>query len=341
MQQAEKKILLLDSTGTVRQTIAPFLTAGANQACTTTASFTEAFDLCIADEFDVILVNNESGHPIDCSSLKTLCEIKPKTAVLVLTDMPDDEQAIKFVKNGAQDVLSMTSIDQFLFRTAVSLAIERAKILNEIRSSENATRRIQPVTTMREDSAFESTIEAFALTLELRDPYAEGHHRNVRKLARAIAIDLGLNKDQIDAVTIAGLLHDIGKIAVPSSILNKPGPLTNAEFDIVKTHPKVGYEILKKFEFPWPLAAIVLGHHEKQDGSGYPFGLKNDRILIESKIISVADVVQAMASHRPYRPPFSIERALHEIESHRDTLFHRDSVESCIKLFKKNNYTFE
>jgi putative nucleotidyltransferase with HDIG domain len=189
--------------------------------------------------------------------------------------------------------------------------------------------------------ALEDIVETMAITVELRDPYTAGHQRRVAQLACAIADDIGLSEEQQTGIRFAGLIHDIGKIRIPTEILTHPGVLTEAENRIIRTHPSTGYEILKNIEFPWPIAPAILQHHERIDGSGYPSGLVNDDIIIEAKILAVADVVEAMASHRPYRPSLGLDRALDEIKSNIGTLYDPEAVNSCIKLFRKKRFIFD
>lgn len=187
----------------------------------------------------------------------------------------------------------------------------------------------------------EGTVLALALMAEKRDPYTAGHQHRVAKLACAIAEEMGLPKDQIDGIHMAGTLHDIGKVSVPAEILSKPGRLTETEFSMVKNHPQDGFDILKTIEFPWPVAQIALQHHERMNGSGYPYGLSGEDILLEARIIAVADVVDAMASHRPYRPSRGIEEALKEISENRGFLYDPAVVDACLKLFSENRYSIE
>ena len=181
----------------------------------------------------------------------------------------------------------------------------------------------------------EGTIETIAMIVEARDPYTSGHQQRVAEISVAIAKDLGLTEEQIRGIYMAGLIHDLGKIQVPAEILSKPGQLTKLEFELIKTHPKVGFDLLKGIEFPWPIAQIIYQHHEREDGSGYPRKLKGDKILIEAKIISIADVIEAMSSHRPYRPALGIEVALDEIVKHKGTLYDTTIVASYLKVIKK------
>ena len=189
--------------------------------------------------------------------------------------------------------------------------------------------------------ALEGTIQAMSVTVEMRDPYTAGHQRRVSLLAAAIAQEMGLDPARIEGLRMAGDIHDIGKIYVPAEILSKPGKLTDIEYTIIKTHSQVGYDILKNIEFPWPIARIVVQHHEREDGSGYPAGLKGDEILLEAKILVVADVVEAMSSHRPYRPAHGIERALAEIVSGRGRAYDAGVVDACLRLFRENRYSLE
>lgn len=183
-----------------------------------------------------------------------------------------------------------------------------------------------------------STIDSLVTLIEKRDAYTAGHHRRVAKLATAIAREMGLPEDLIESIRIAAILHDIGKIYIPTEILSKPSRLADAEFEIVKAHTKFGHDILKLIEFPWPVAEIVLQHHERINSSGYPRGLKNEDIRLEAKIIAVADVVEAMSSHRPYRPALGVEEALREIEKNKGILYDPEVVDACLRLFRKKNF---
>lgn len=186
-----------------------------------------------------------------------------------------------------------------------------------------------------------ATVRAMAVTVETRDPYTAGHQRKVANLARAIAQEMNLFKDVVDGIRVAGLVHDIGKIAVPAEILSKPTKLTEIEFSIIKVHSEAGYNILKDIDFPWPIADIVLQHHERLDGSGYPKGLKGEHILLEAQILTVADVVEAMASHRPYRASLGIDFALEEIEKNKGTLYDKKIVDACVRVFREKEFRFE
>jgi putative nucleotidyltransferase with HDIG domain len=185
------------------------------------------------------------------------------------------------------------------------------------------------------------TVYAIALMVERRDPYTAGHQQKVSQLAAAIIKELGFSEDQVEGIRIAGLLHDVGKISVPAEILSKPGRISEYEFNIIKTHTQVGYEILKGIEFPWPVAEIALQHHERLDGSGYPSGLSGEEILFEARVMAVADTVEAMSSHRPYRPALGVDKALDEISRGRDVFYDAEAVDACVRVFKKKGFKFE
>jgi putative nucleotidyltransferase with HDIG domain len=190
-------------------------------------------------------------------------------------------------------------------------------------------------------SSMNSTVEAISGMVEMRDPYTAGHERRVAQLASAIGQAMGLPERQVEGLHVIGYLHDIGKIAVPAEILSKPTKLQDIELAMVKSHAQAGYEILKNLEFPWPVAQAVLQHHERLDGSGYPQGLKGDDIVLEARILMVADVVEAMASHRPYRSAIGQEEALGEIRANRGSLYDRQVVDACLELFSEEKFKFD
>jgi PAS domain S-box-containing protein/putative nucleotidyltransferase with HDIG domain len=186
--------------------------------------------------------------------------------------------------------------------------------------------------------SIDDTIRAMAMIAETRDPYTAGHQERVANLSVAIAEDLNLLPEKINGIRMAGMIHDIGKVKIPAEILSKPGKLSNLEFSLIKVHAEVGYDILRSIEFPYPVAQIAYQHHERVDGSGYPRGLKGDEIVMEARIIAVADVVEAMASHRPYRPALGIDAALEEIEKNRGVLYDDTVAEACLRLFREKGF---
>jgi PAS domain S-box-containing protein/putative nucleotidyltransferase with HDIG domain len=193
----------------------------------------------------------------------------------------------------------------------------------------------------RLQKALLETVEAIGSALEKRDPYTAGHQRQVAKLAHAIAQEMHLPQEAVEGIYMGSLIHDVGKIYVPAEILSRPGKLSEAEFNLIKAHPQVGYEIIKGIEFPWHVGKMILQHHERLDGSGYPQGLKGDEVCLEARILAVADVVEAMASHRPYRPSLGLEAALEEISQNRGRLYDPQAVDVCLRLFREKGFTFE
>ena len=195
--------------------------------------------------------------------------------------------------------------------------------------------------TVQLQKMLEATVHAIVLSVESRDPYTAGHQQRVSRLAAAMAHKLGLAAEQIDTIRLAGDLHDIGKIRVPSSLLNRPGKLLEVEHQLIRIHPQVSYDLLKDIPSSQPFARIVLQHHERLDGSGYPQSLLSKDILYEAKILAVADVTEAMSSHRPYRPSLGIDYTLKEISQNRGKLYDSNAVDACLELFRKEHYDFE
>jgi len=187
-------------------------------------------------------------------------------------------------------------------------------------------------------ATFMSTVQLATSLSEMRDPYTAGHERRVSDIAVAIATEMGLDEQRIEGIRVAGFLHDIGKISIPAEILVKPGRLTPTEYALVQGHAQASYDVLKHVAFPWPVATVALQHHERMDGSGYPNGLKGDELLLESRIMAVADVVEAMASHRPYRAGLGIEKALAEIERGRGTAYDPAVVDTCLSMFREHRF---
>jgi len=220
---------------------------------------------------------------------------------------------------------------------------ELSKVNEQLNGRVIETRRAEDqlqTTLDRLEKALEGTIRAMSLTIEMRDLYTAGHQRRVSSLAVAIGEEMHLPLDKIEGVRMAGIIHDIGKIAMPAEILTKPTRLTKTEFQLIKDHPRIGYDILKSITFPWPVAHIILQHHERMDGSGYPDSLLGDAILLEARILSVADVVEALSSHRPYRPALGLDKALEEIRRGRGIRYDMRVVDACIKLFKEGRFSF-
>jgi HD-GYP domain-containing protein (c-di-GMP phosphodiesterase class II) len=202
------------------------------------------------------------------------------------------------------------------------------------------TREGQDRYRFRFEASLEAAVRAIAAAAELRDPYTAGHQRRVGELARAIATKLGIDADLVTGIGVAASIHDIGKLVLPAEILSKPGRLSPTEFELVKDHAQAGYDIVDRIDFPWPAAAMILQHHERLDGSGYPNGLRGEEIGIGGRIIAIADVVEAMSSHRPYRPGLGLDAALENISDGRGTLFDPDAADACVQLFRDDGFAF-
>lgn len=212
----------------------------------------------------------------------------------------------------------------------VAVTIENARLYENVRQEHEQLQQ-----------TMEGIVHAMSLTVEARDPYTAGHQRRVANLACAIATEMGFSDWQIEGLRITGLLHDVGKLVVPAEILSKPGRINQYEFSIIKTHPEVANEILKGIEFPWPVTETIMQHHERLDGSGYPAGLSDSDISLEARVLAVADVVEAMSSHRPYRPALGIDRALEEISRGSGILYDTPVVDACLRLFQAGRFEFE
>jgi HD-GYP domain-containing protein (c-di-GMP phosphodiesterase class II) len=217
---------------------------------------------------------------------------------------------------------------------------EKIAGLEEVKLEYNQVDKELKQTHKKLQKIIEATANIITKVVETRDPYSIGHQQRVSKLATAIAREMKLPQDKINGTRIASLIHDIGKVNLPTEIISKPGKLIEVEFNLIKNYPRVGYDILKKVDFPWPIAEIVLQHQEKIDGSGYPRGLKGNEICIEAKILGVANVVEAMSSYKSYRPALSIDEALAEIIENKNILFDPKVVDTCTKLFKEKDFKF-
>ncbi len=244
------------------------------------------------------------------------------------------EKSLK-TKDGATVLVEMSLAFVYLdsegYITAIARDISERKRM-ELKSREYYDQQQKTLT---------QTIEMMALAFEKRDIYTAGHQLRVAQLAEKIGRKLTLSNQRIEGLYLGGLIHDIGKISIPTDILNKPGRITDEELELIKTHSQIGYDIVKEIKFPWPISEMIIQHHEKLDGSGYPNNLCGDDILLEAKILCVSDVVEAMASHRPYRPALGLEKALDEISSKKSTLYDPDVVETCLCIFRDDEFKFQ
>ncbi|MBN1897908.1 MAG: PAS domain S-box protein [Spirochaetes bacterium] len=281
---------------------------------------------------EIIRIDDVSKLPKVASAEKKFLQSRGIKSVLVLPLIVNAKllgfmgfDKMKTEKWGNEDITLLR-----VFNEILENAFERKRAEEEL---EFSLRRLNKV--------MEEIIQAIAMTVETRDLYTAGHQRRVAKLATAIATQMDLSDNQVQAIHMAAVIHDIGKIQVPAEILSKPGRLNEVEYNIIKNHPQVSYDILKTIEFPWPVATIVLQHHERMNGSGYPLGLEGKKILLAARVLAVADVVEAMASHRPYRQALGIDKALAEIKKNRGVLYDPVVVDACLKLFKNKKFQFE
>jgi len=281
-----------------------------------------ALELIRKNHVDLVTLDMKMPGMPGIEVLKEIKEYNSDIEVVVLTGYGNLDNAIEALKCGALDYITKP-FDVNQIKEIVKEGLKKYKSL------------------IRLQEAIEQTVYAVALTVGSRDPYTAGHQRRVAGLAREIAAEMGLSEDQIYGIKMAGEIHDLGKTSIPGELLSKPTRLTDAEFSLIKTHSQVGYEILNDIEFPWPIAQAVLQHHEKIDGSGYPQGLPGKDILIEARILSAADVVEAMASHRPYRPALGMNCALAEISKNKGVLYDPKVVDICLTLFTKNGFEFK
>lgn len=251
-----------------------------------------------------------------------------------------DKDAAERVRVEKELRLARVELDRLVDKRTEELARANDELHGKVLETRRSEDYLQS-TLDRLERSLEGTFRAMSLALELRDPYMAGHQQRVSGLAVAIAQEMNLPWEKIEGIRFAGIIHDIGKIAAPAEIMAKPTRLTKSEFQLVKDHPRIGYEMIKDIAFPWPVAHIVLQHHERLDGSGYPEGLTGDAILPEARILAVADVVEAVCSLRPYRPALGIEKGLEEIRKGRGLRFDTRVVDACVRLFREGRFAFK
>jgi PAS domain S-box-containing protein len=268
------------------------------------------------------LIKQYSGRSAMTIRLEYNGKIYGLMSVSILVHLADNQEEQSLFKEVAEDIaFSIHNIE--LDEERIQAGQELQKTHQRLKKTMNAA------------------IDAMSKIIEAKDPYTSGHQQRVSQLTTAIAKELDLSSDKIEGIRITSLIHDIGKIGLPTEILSKPTKLTDIEFNLIKGHSQIGYDILKSIEFSWPIAKIVLQHHERLNGSGYPQGLKGEDIIIEARILGVADVVEAMSSHRPYRPALGIDAALEEISKNKGILYDPEVVDVCLKLFKEKGFKFE
>ena len=310
---------------------------------------------------DAVLADIKMPEVTGLEVLSILSKKAPDIPVIIISGAGIMNSAEEAIRLGAWDFITKPIYDPAIVEHTIKRELERAHMIRELRlyqrnlEDEIIRRTNEVYKELKERKVAEKalkksyedlekimsgTLFAFGRLSEARDPYTAGHQKRVSKLACEVGRELGLSEDKCKGIEVAGSLHDIGKINIPSEILNKPGKLTEIEINLIKTHPQIGYEIVKNIPFPWPVSETIIQHHERLDGSGYPYGLKGDEICLYARIIGVVDVVEAMSSHRPYRPALGMDAALSEITQNQNTKYDNEVVNICIKLIQENGFNF-
>lgn len=274
---------------------------------------------------DAVLLDLSLPDSQGVATIDAMRRVAPDVAVVVFTGLNDEAVGVAAVKRGCQDYLVKGQGDGQLIGRTLTYAVERKAIERERQQAAERMKRV-----------LLQTVKAVSLTLEMRDPYTAGHQRRVAQLATAIGERLGFDADRLEGLHTGALIHDLGKINVPSDFLSRPGKLSAAAFGVIKSHPDVGAEIVDGIDFPWPVSQMIRQHHERLDGSGYPDGLKGDAIILEARILAVADVVEAISSHRPYRPSLGLDAALKEIQDKAGSHYDPAVVQACIAIIHDN-----
>jgi putative two-component system response regulator len=338
-------ILIVDDEKTIQDMLGHLLEIN-GYSCRTASDAGEARSIMKEHDFELVLcdVNMPGESGIDL--IKYLCGAYSGTAVIMVTAEDDKELAETALDMGAYGyVIKPFKANELMINISNALRRRNLEISNRMHMEnlesiiDERTAELQN-TLEKLNKSTEGIIRAVSSTVEIRDPYTAGHQQRVADLAQAIAKEMRLPEEQIQGIGMAGLIHDLGKIAVPAEILTKPGKLSEIEFALIKLHPQAGYDIIKEIEFPWPIARIVVEHHERINGSGYPNGLSGEEMLQESRILAVADVVEAMASHRPYRAALGLDIALEEISKNKGILYDPESADACIKIISKGRFRF-
>jgi putative two-component system response regulator len=341
-----RQILIVDDEMPIRMLLQKILQAN-GYVCRTAENAARARELLAESPSDLILCDINMPGESGLDFIRYVLATYPHTAAIMVSAIGDPLLAESMLELGVYDYI-IKPMD----RNGILISVANAFRRRELEMANSSYRRnLEKMVDERTDSLRQSMkklenvmngiVRAIAHTVETRDPYTAGHQRRVAELAGAIAAEVGFAADQVEAVRVAALIHDLGKISVPAEILSKPSRLTANEFNLIKEHPQVGYDILKDIEFPWDIATMIYQHHEKLDGSGYPLGVAGDQILAESRVITVADVVEAMASHRPYRPGLGVSVALDEINKNRGKLYDPEMVGACTALFHSDRFSFD
>lgn len=337
------RILIVDDEKSIRHTLAEFLLKEGYEV-DTAEDVEKAMTMIAEKKFDLVITDVIMPRFSGIELLEQIRECRPDMQVIIMTGEPTVETAVKAVQSGAYDYLSKPIFKNLLIKVvkqAIHLGdmTQRKKRLEDMNRKylRNLEQLVEERTQALHDS-MQSSIKVLASMVTLRDAYTAGHQTRVGNLAAAIGEEMGLLPITVEGLRVTGYLHDIGKLTLPAEILAKPGKITKLEFEIIKTHAAQGYEILKDMRLPWPVAEVIYQHHERKNGSGYPDGLKGDQIMMEARVLIVADVVEAMSSHRPYRTSLGIEAALQEIKDNAGVLYDPEVVEACLRIFEVDGF---
>lgn len=325
MDSLIKQILVVDDYEEYGKMVRHFLQQK-GYACDIVLDAFSALDKLQQTPFDLVITDIKMPGMDGLEFTRKVKAAYPHLEVIIMTAHAEEYSYSDIIGAGAADFIPKPFEMEKLLAKIQRLNREKTT-LNQLLHSEVTYRKL-----------LDDVVKAISITMEIRDPYTAGHQQRVTELAAAVASEMELSDELIKGLYLSGLLHDIGKISVPSDILNKPGKLKFHEMELIKDHSVDGYEILKGIKFPWPVAQIVYQHHERMDGSGYPQGLKGESILLEAKILGVADVIEAMTSHRPYRPALGLDIALSEITQKKGVLYDPGVVDACLRLFHTKKY---
>ena len=341
-----KNILVVDDELVARTKLAKILETSGYQ-CRTAECSAQARDALDEDSYHLVISDINMPGESGVEFVGFVLEHFPDTANIIISGNGDSDFAQSMLNIGAYDyIIKPIYRDNVLISVANALRRQQLETSNRILRQDLETKVQERTQSLQQsmlklEKTLNGIVKAMAYTVETRDPYTAGHQRRVANLTKAITSEIGFSQEQQDAINVAAITHDLGKISIPAEILSKPTKLTTNEFNLIKEHPQMGYNIIKEIELPWDVAKIIKQHHEKLDGSGYPLGLKGNEILPESRVITVADVVEAMASHRPYRPALGIKIALDEIKKNKGKYYDPMVADVCVRLFENNVFSFE
>jgi len=336
------KILTIDDEDFVRETMAIYFEDCGFQVVEAPDG-KAGIDKFKQEKPDIVFIDLRMPGISGMEVISELSTLSPNTPLITVSGTGIVQDAINSIRKGAWDFISKPIQDMAVLEYTVKKSLERSRLIKEneeykIALEKKVSERTKELEKSNEQlkTTMKDLVDSLSIITDKRDPYTFGHQIRVAKIALAIAENMGFTSEQIEAIRIAAQLHDIGKIYVPAEFLAKPTKLDPEEMAIIRKHSSIGYEILKNIKFPWPIADIVHQHHERLDGSGYPKGLKEDQILLEAKIIAIADVVEAMSSHRPYRPALGLKAALSEIEKKMGIIYCKECSKVLIEICNDN-----